>query len=64
MPTKSCLRKRQDRDPNLPPEPDNIGLFEVQRCVSELTEYGLDASRRERGLPHSVERDDDDEDPS
>ena len=58
------LEDDRDRDPNLPPEPDNIGLFEVQRYVSELIEYGLDASRRERGLPHSVERDDDDEDPS
>jgi hypothetical protein len=57
---EAAIEEDDDRDPDLPPEPpDNAGLFEVQRYVSQLIEYGLDASRRERKRPKLVERDDD-----
>lgn len=50
-----------DRDADLPQEPgDNAILFELQRYVSELIEYGLDASMRERHRPHPVEHENDD----
>ena len=47
-------------DPDEPPPepPDALDVFENQRYMSKLIEWGLEASKRERSRPHLVERDD------
>jgi hypothetical protein len=45
-----------------PPEPPEVtDLFESQCYFSKLIQWGLEASKRERSRPHSVELDDDPE---
>jgi len=34
-------------------------LFQAQRYISKLIQWGLEAAERERSRPHLVERDDD-----
>jgi hypothetical protein len=50
-------------DPDKPPPepPDILDLFESQRYISKLIQWGLEASKIERSRPHLVERDDDPE---
>lgn len=58
--------RSEDDDPNEPldpdeppPEPpDTLDVFEHQRYLSKLVEWGLEASKPERSRPHLVERDD------
>ena len=62
----------EDDDPNepfdpdeSPPEPpDTLNLFEQQRYIRKLIQWGYEASERERSQPHLVERDEDDEEAS
>lgn len=61
--------RSEDDDPNEPldpdeppPEPpDTLDVFEHQRYLSKLVEWGLEASKPERSRPHLVERDDGDD---
>jgi len=46
-----------DRAPLDPPE--TLDVFENQRYISKLIQWGLEASERRRSRPHLVERDDD-----
>jgi hypothetical protein len=50
-------------DPDKPPPepPEILDLFEVQRYTSKLVQWSREASKRERGRPRLVERDDDTE---
>jgi hypothetical protein len=46
-----------------PPEPsDVLDVFESERYISKLIQWGLEASKRERSRPHLVEKDDNNED--
>lgn len=59
---------RSEEDPNAPfdpdqPPPDPPGTFNVpeyERYMSKLIHWSFEASKRERGGPHSVESDDED----
>ena len=55
----AALLERPDEPPPKPPE--TLDVFENQRYMSKLIEWGLEASKRERRRPHLVERDDDEE---
>jgi len=45
-----------------PPEPpDIVNVFETERYISKLIQWGLEASQRERSRPHLVEKDEDGE---
>lgn len=50
-------------DPDEPPPepPDTFDVFENQRYMSKLIQWGLEASERERDRPHLAERDDNEE---
>jgi hypothetical protein len=41
--------------------PEILDVFENQRYISKLIQWGLEASKRERSRPHLVEREDDPE---
>jgi len=65
----SCTLSRSDDDdedepfdPDKPPTnpPEILDVFENQRYISKLLQWGLEASKRERSRPHLVARDDDD----
>jgi hypothetical protein len=62
-PVRSEDELNEPFDPDKPPpEPtDILDLFESQRYISELIQWSLEASTRERSRPHLVERDDDSE---
>lgn len=52
-------------DPERPREPpETLELFDVERYVSKLIEWGLESTKRERRNPRLVESDDDDADES
>jgi hypothetical protein len=46
-----------DKAPTDPPE--TLNIFENQRYISKLIQWGLEASERDQSRPHLVERDDD-----
>jgi len=50
-------------DPDEPPPepPETLNVFENQRYISKLIQWGFEASKRERSRPHLVENDDDQE---
>ena len=50
-------------DPDKPPPepPDIINVFETERYISKLIQWGLEASKCERSRPHLVEKDEDGE---
>ena len=62
-PVRSEDELNEPFDPDKPPPepPDILDLFESQRYISELIQWSLEASTRERSRPHLVERDDDSE---
>jgi hypothetical protein len=62
-PVRSEDELNEPFDPDKPPPepPDIPDLFENQRYISKVIQWGLEASKRERRRPHLVERDDDPE---
>jgi len=47
-------------DPEKPPEsPETLDLFELQRYVSKLTEWGFESAKHERSKPTLVQSEDD-----
>jgi len=50
-------------DPDEPPPdpPETLDIFEHERYISKLIQWGLEASQRERSRPHLVEGDSDEE---
>ena len=62
-PVRSEDELNEPFDPDKPPPepPDILDLFESQRYISKLIQWGLEASKREQSRPHLVESDDDPE---
>lgn len=64
--------RSEDEDPNepfdpdepLPEPPEYLNVFEYQRYISKSVQRAFEASTRRRQRPHSVERDDEEEDES
>ena len=48
-----------DPDKAPPDPPQTLNMFENQRYISKLIQWGLEASKRDRSRPHLVERDGD-----
>ena len=47
-----------DPDKAPPDPPEALDVFENQRYISKLIQWGLDASKHRRNRPHLIERDD------